>query len=262
MRILARIASVCSITVLTGMLGLSIFEWAGAARGTWRVVPVLSGSMAPLMPTGSAVIAWRTPMRELHVGSIVAYKIPVGDHHVEMHRVVKLKRTPDGVQIHTKGDANNGADPWVAKLTDKTYWRVGTDLPYLGWPIVYLQEPLFRLLMTFVAIGSFVLRRRADGGGGEVVDVEIAEAVVGALEAELEAERTRSREAVDVLARRLDSLQDEEAHRRRMHEVERVLGGLQLARFAADAVRDEPQTLVEVLGARVAEAGGSGIAAA
>lgn len=57
MRILARIATVCSFGVLAATLGLSIFEWAGAARGSWRVVPVLSGSMSPLMPAGSAVIA-------------------------------------------------------------------------------------------------------------------------------------------------------------------------------------------------------------
>jgi signal peptidase len=228
MRIAARIGSVCSLCVLTAMLGLSIFEWVGTARGSWRVVPVLSGSMAPLMPTGSAVIAWKEPLADLKVGSIVAYKIPVEDHHVEMHRVVRLKRVAGGVVIHTKGDANNGPDPWTAKLTGKTWWRVGTDLPYLGWPIVYLQEPFFRLVMTFVAGLSFFLRRRvAAAGSGDVVDVEVAEAVVGALEEELAAERARAREAFETLTRRLDTLQDEESHRRRMHEVDALLADLQ-----------------------------------
>jgi signal peptidase I len=229
MRILARIATVCSFTVLAATLGLSIFEWAGTARGSWRVVPVLSGSMSPLMPTGSAVIAWKTPMTDLKVGSIVAYKIPVLDHHVEMHRVIKLKRLKDGgVVIHTKGDANNAPDSWSAKLADKTFWRVGTDLPYLGWPIVYLQKPFFRLVMTFVAGLSFFLRRRTmDDGYGDVVDVDVAEAVVGALEEELAAERARAQEAVDTLTRRLDSLQDEEAHRRRMSAVDALLADLQ-----------------------------------
>lgn len=229
MRILARIATVCSFTVLAATLGLSIFEWAGTARGSWRVVPVLSGSMSPLMPTGSAVIAWKTPLRDLKVGSIVAYEIPVLDHHVEMHRVIRLKRLKGGaVVIHTKGDANNAPDSWAAKLTDKTFWRVGTDLPYLGWPIVYLQKPFFRLVMTFVAGLSFFFRRRTAGesGGGDVVDVEVAEAVVGALEQELAAERARGQEALDALTRRLDSLQDDEAHRRRMYEVDALLADL------------------------------------
>ena len=182
MRILARIATVCSFTVLAATLGLSIFEWVGTARGSWRVVPVLSGSMAPLMPTGSAVLAWKTPLSDLKVGTIVAYKIPVLDHHVEMHRVIELKRLQGGgVVIHTKGDANNAPDTWSAKLTDKTFWRVGGDLPYLGWPIVYLQKPFFRLVMTFVAGLSFFFRRRTagDGFGADVVDVELADAVVG-----------------------------------------------------------------------------------
>ena len=230
MRILARIATVCSFTVLAATLGLSIFEWVGTARGSWRVVPVLSGSMAPLMPTGSAVLAWKTPLSDLKVGTIVAYKIPVLDHHVEMHRVIELKRLQGGgVVIHTKGDANNAPDTWSAKLTDKTFWRVGGDLPYLGWPIVYLQKPFFRLVMTFVAGLSFFFRRRTagDGFGADVVDVELADAVVGALEEELAAERARAREAFETLTRRLDSMQDEDAHRRRMSEVDALLADLQ-----------------------------------
>jgi signal peptidase I len=185
--------------------------------------------MSPLMPTGSAVIAWKTPMSELKVGSVVAYKIPVLDHHVEMHRVIRLKRLKGGgVVVHTKGDANNSPDSWAAKLTDRTFWRVGTDLPYLGWPIVYLQKPFFRLVMTFVAGLSFFFRRRTavESGGGDVVDVEVAEAVVGALEQELAAERARAQEAVDALTRRLDSLQDEESHRRRMSAVDALLADL------------------------------------
>lgn len=275
MKIAARAASVCSLVVLTALLGFSIFEGVGAVRGTWRIVPVLSGSMRPLLPTGSAVVTWKTPLRDLHVGSIVAYRIPVDDHHVEMHRVVSLERVPGGVVIHTKGDANNGPDPWSAKLTGASYWRVGMDFPKLGWPIVELQKPLFRLAATLFAAFGFLFssRRRSDEGAGDVVDVRVAEAVVGALEEELEHERTELRGEIESLARRLDLFQDEDGHRRRMRDVDDLLADLRGAPAAEDVpvvaaapvatTEAEAPSLLDVLDERIAavRAGTAGLAA-
>lgn len=282
MKIATRAASVCSLVVLTALLGFSVFEGVGAVRGTWRIVPVLSGSMRPLMPTGSAVITWKTPMRDLHVGSIVAYRIPVDDHHVEMHRVVSLKRVPGGVVVHTKGDANNGPDPWSAKLTGASYWRVGLDVPKIGWPIVELQKPLFRLAVTLFAAFGFLFssrRRSGDGNGaGDVVDVRVAEAVVGALEEELAHERVELRGEIDFLARRLELFQDEDGHRRRMRDVGELLADLR-GGPAPDQVEElvspdvpplvvattieEAPSLLDVLDERIAavRAGTAGLAA-
>ncbi len=275
MKIATRAASVCSLVVLTALLGFSIFEGLGAVRGTWRIVPVLSGSMRPLMPTGSAVITWKTPMSDLHVGSIVAYRIPVDDHHVEMHRVVSLQRVPDGVVVHTKGDANNGPDPWSAKLTGASYWRVGMDVPKIGWPIVELQKPLLRLAATLFAAFGFLLssRRRSGDGVGDVVDVRVAEAVVGALEEELAHERVELRGEIDLLALRLELFQDEDGHRRRMRDVDELLADLRLggetepvAEPEAPAVAGVPAdapSLLDVLDERIAavRAGTAGLAA-
>lgn len=264
-RIAARAASLCSLVVLAALLGLSIFEGLGAARGTWRVVPVLSGSMAPRMPTGSAVLTWKTPLRQLHVGSVVAYGIPVGDHHVEMHRVTRLKRVPAGVIIKTKGDANSTPDPWSAHLSGTTFWRVGQDVPLAGWPIVYLQRPLIRLAATLAAAFGFLFssRRRESFAAGDVVDVEVADAVVGALEEELAAERVQTRGAIESLRRRMDALQDESRHRSRMREVELVLA--ELADTAPPMTAGEPAapSLVETLDERLAtvRAGVTGLAA-
>ncbi len=246
MKIAARAASVCSLVVLTALLGLSIFEGVGAVRGTWRIVPVLSGSMQPLLPTGSAVITWKTPMRDLHVGSVVAYAIPVDDHHVEMHRVISLKRVPGGVVIHTKGDANNGPDPWSAKLTGPTFWRVGMDFPKLGWPIVELQKPLFRLAATLFAAFGFLLspRRRTGDAPGDVVDVRVAEAVVGALEEELAHERTELRGEIDSLTRRLELFQEADSHRRRMRDVDDLLAALRGTPVGDGASAARTETIV------------------
>jgi signal peptidase len=271
MKIATRAASVCSFAVLTALLGLSIFEGVGAARGTWRVVPVLSGSMTPRLPTGSAAVAWKTPLRDLRVGSIVAYRIPIGDHHTEMHRVVSLKRVKGGVVIETKGDANNAADPWTAKLSGASFWRIGFDVPKIGWPIVELQKPYFRLLATLAAAFVFLLSsRRRVRGLGDVVDVRVAEAVVGALEEELERERGVVRGELVAFGRRLETMRDEAAHRRRMHEVEALLAELHVGDTSAVAAVAEPLdeeaeavSLLAALEQRVADvrAGTTGLAA-
>jgi signal peptidase len=279
MKIATRAASVCSLVVLTALLGFSIFEGVGAVRGTWRIVPVLSGSMRPQLPTGSAAITWKTPLSDLHVGSVVAYAIPVDDHHVEMHRVVSLKRVPGGVVIHTKGDANNGPDPWAAKLTGTSFWRVGMDFPKLGWPIVELQKPFFRLAATLFAAFGFMLssRRRPADGAGDVVDVRVAEAVVGALEEELAHERTELRGEIETLARRLALFQEEDSHRRRMRDVDDLLADLRGERVTdaepvtpvhavvapLEAAEAEAPSLLDVLDERIAavRAGTAGLAA-
>jgi signal peptidase len=271
MKIATRAASVCSFAVLTALLGLSVFEGVGAVRGTWRVVPVLSGSMTPRLPTGSAAIAWKTPLRDLRVGTIVAYQIPVDDHHTEMHRVVSLKREPGGVVIKTKGDANNAPDWWTAKLTGDSFWRIGFDVPKIGWPIVELQKPYFRLVATLAAAFVFLLSSRLRLRGlGEVVDVRVAEAVVGALEEELERERGAVRGELVAFGRRLETLRDEAAHRRRMHEVDSLLAELRTGVAPAAVPAPEPPdedaeavSLLEALEQRVADvrAGTTGLAA-
>jgi hypothetical protein len=99
-------------------------------------------------------------------------------------------------------------------------------------------------------------------GSGEVVDVEVAEAVVGALEQELETERQATRQAIDALCRRMEVFHDESEHRRRMREVDLLLARVHAPAEVAD-VDDGPISLLEVLEERLAavRAGATGLAA-
>jgi hypothetical protein len=135
--------------------------------------------------------------------------------------------------------------------------------------MVYLQRPLFRLGATLAAAFGFLLssRRRQRSGSPDVIDVDVAEAVVGALEEELAEERGRLRGEIDSLVRRLDAMQDEGAHLRRMREVDGLLGDLQLDApvVPADSTVVETISLLDALEQRVAEAragaGAAGLAA-
>jgi hypothetical protein len=59
--------------------------------------------------------------------------------------------------IRTKGDANSAPDPWTARLDGSTTWRVRAVVPKLGWLIVWLRDPLLRLLTVFLAPTLFAL---------------------------------------------------------------------------------------------------------
>src|SRR5262249_24480489 len=79
--------------------------------GAYRTLTVLSGSMRPAFAPGDMVVASPVSVDSLRVGDILVYAIPIADHHVESHRIVRIiSRRP--LIVTTKGDANNGADPW------------------------------------------------------------------------------------------------------------------------------------------------------
>src|SRR5207248_1376169 len=64
------------------------------------------------------------PVRDVRMGQVISYRIPIGDHHVQTHRVIKVLHTDGNVIVQTKGDANTAPDPWKAELHGTTAWQV------------------------------------------------------------------------------------------------------------------------------------------
>ena len=125
--------------------------------GLYRPETVLSGSMKPYFGAGDLVIVTPEPTRDVRVGQVISLHVPTGDHHVQTHRVVAVLRGGEHPVVRTKGDANNAADPWTARLDGSTAWRVRLVVPKLGWLIVWLRDPLLRLLAVFLAPALFAL---------------------------------------------------------------------------------------------------------
>ena len=119
--------------------------------GLYRTETVLSGSMKPDFSAGDMVVVTPEPSRDIRVGQVISYHIPVGDHHVQTHRIVQILRGGVHPVVRTKGDANNARDPWTARLDGPTAWRVRLVVPKLGWLVVWLRDPLLRLLTVFGA---------------------------------------------------------------------------------------------------------------
>src|SRR5256712_2904232 len=140
----ARAVLVLAVIALVG-LGLL------PRTGWYRPVTVLSGSMRPVFAPGDMVVVTREPVRDVRVGQMISYRIPIGDHHVQTHRVIAIVHGGAHPSVRTKGDANAGPDPWVARLNGPTAWRVRAVLPKLGWVVFWLRTPLIEKLTVVLA---------------------------------------------------------------------------------------------------------------
>ena len=118
----------------TGLVALAALAFLLLAIGPhvfgYRTATMLTGSMAPGINPGDVVVSVPKPADQVAVGDIISYHIPVQDHRVETHRVIKVTHDANGrLAVVTKGDANNGADPWVATLDGDTVWQTKARRP-------------------------------------------------------------------------------------------------------------------------------------
>ena len=51
--------------------------------------------MKPYFSPGDIVVVTPEPTRDVRVGQVISYHIPVGDHHVQSHRVIEVVRGGD-----------------------------------------------------------------------------------------------------------------------------------------------------------------------
>ncbi|GAA2861201.1 signal peptidase I [Paenarthrobacter ilicis] len=124
----------------------------------YQTSTMLTGSMSPLINPGDVVVTVPTPVNDVKVGDIITYHIPVEDQRVETHRITEITTTADGgVAVQTKGDANNGIDPWIATLQGKTVDKQVATIPYVGNAIRALREPIVLNILMYGAPAILVI---------------------------------------------------------------------------------------------------------
>ena len=105
--------------------------------GQLSLQPELSGSMQPTVHSGDVAVLWKVPASSLRAGDVISFHPPGDLSAPKMHRIATLTRGPQGLQITTKGDANNVADPWgKLVLRGATAYRMVGVIPLVGWPAV------------------------------------------------------------------------------------------------------------------------------
>lgn len=134
----------------------------------YEVYHVVSGSMEPEIPVGSAVYVKEVPPEEMAQGDVAAFW---SGGSVIVHRVVE-NQSVEG-QFVTKGDANAGED--VRKTPyDALIGKVTHHVPLLGLVMSLLTSTVGKAYMLcFAACGAMFhllagrLRERGKGPGQE-----------------------------------------------------------------------------------------------
>jgi len=149
-RPLRRWVGPATTTALATALGLLLVLGILPHLGIYRPVTVLSASMRPAFAPGDMIFVTPERVRDVRVGQVITYKIPIGDQHVESHRVIQVLRGGNDPVVITKGDASPSPDPWHAALHGRVLWVERFHVPLLGRLVLWLRTPLFHKLTVFV----------------------------------------------------------------------------------------------------------------
>lgn len=148
----SRLGTALTTAVLIVAAAAFLFLAVGPRVLGYQTSTMLTGSMSPLINPGDVVVSVPVPVDSIAEGEIITYHIPVEDQRVETHRIIELTTNADGTTaVRTKGDANNGADPWTATLQGDTVYRHAFTIPHLGTVIRSLREPLVRNVLMYGA---------------------------------------------------------------------------------------------------------------
>lgn len=150
--------SISTNVLAGGLLVLILLGGVVALRNSLsgcRLRKILSGSMAPTIPNGAAVLLCKSPHAFYGVGEIIAFSDPASLKGKEViHRVSSVYANHSGAAvIRTKGDANVGEDPWEISQ-GAVHGVVRYSLPYVGYILRNIATPMSFIVLS---VASFLL---------------------------------------------------------------------------------------------------------
>lgn len=146
-RVLRTVGRLVAAIVCVGVVALAV----SVLSGRLELLPVLSGSMAPKMPTGSLAIAVVAPLAALRVGRVAVFHPPGQPKIIYLHRVIWLAHHAGHVLVRTKGDANPVPDPWTLVLRGRSIFIVRGAIPDAGWVALWVHSSQGRAVILMVA---------------------------------------------------------------------------------------------------------------
>lgn len=134
---------------------------AAALATGHQLLIVRSGSMAPTIQTGDAVVTRSTTAAAVRVGEVLTFTDPSQPDRLLTHRVRELRPHAVTMEFVTQGDANTGAERW-AMAREGTLGTLALRIPKLGYTLAFLQTGRVRVgLVTIAAtlLGFAAVRR-------------------------------------------------------------------------------------------------------
>ena len=115
--------------------------------GNYKVMTVISGSMAPAIKMGSVVIV--KPVDEYKIGDVITFGPYSRTKAPTTHRIYDIKVTGGEPIYITKGDVNNAPD--TREITKKdVLGKVLFSVPYVGYAVDFAKKPVGFALIIIV----------------------------------------------------------------------------------------------------------------
>jgi signal peptidase len=151
-----RVAARALAWFARGLVVVAVLAFLGLAVGPhvfgYRTMTMLTASMSPSIDPGDVTIVTPLAVSDVTEGMVISYHVPIGDRQLVTHRVIAVEHGSDGsVTVHTKGDANDAADPWAATLAGDTAYQVRAVIPEIGSVIQALRTPVIAETLTYGA---------------------------------------------------------------------------------------------------------------
>lgn len=112
----------------------------------YQIRIVESGSMEPAVPLGAAIVV--APAQTYTAGDIVTYQRRE-DVRATTHRLVGTAVVAGETEWRTRGDANDVADVTTVAPSE-IVGKVHLSIPYLGFMLAWLQQPVGFLVVILV----------------------------------------------------------------------------------------------------------------
>ncbi len=141
----------------------------------WNFFAVTSGSMEPVIPTGSIIRAGHYKLDMLKEGDIITYQIQKdnNDPIVVTHRIHEIKKTEEiekqeeqneeqqekkkvVYEFITKGDANNKSDDYIVRPGNIVGLYKG-KIPYLGYIVSFAHTLQGFILLVIVPASILII---------------------------------------------------------------------------------------------------------
>lgn len=127
-----------------------------AIEAGYQPLVVQSGSMAPALRTGDAVISRVVGPSAVDAGDVVTFVDSTRGDRLVTHRVVEVRRQGDQYSFVTKGDSNSGVERWDIAEND-SLGRLTLRIPKLGFVVAVTSAPAWRALLGALAIGMLTV---------------------------------------------------------------------------------------------------------
>ena len=133
-------------------------------KGMLPIMPVFGTSMEPTLTAGSIVTVEEVLPTDVKVGDIIVFQIPeaVREYYnyppVVAHRVIEVNDNSGFITYRTRGD-NTGEEPFAVRPQDLR-GRIGDQIPYVGFPLLFLQsqQGLVFMIVAICVLGAYLYR--------------------------------------------------------------------------------------------------------